>query len=227
MFGSGITRQEDTLAQRLQAALSGTEVTVYNLSLNGLNFAQEVDLLDRWAAEIAPDLVVLIHNPQNDLMPLLPYYVHPRLSLVFMPAMLEWVYALDWWIRHHPLSEVPGRLDRYQDDIARLARLSERFPFDVLFVYLSNRCPPAYHRAPPAISRLFLFANLPTLQEHPDLTFPNDFHPTPAGVERMARDLAPLVSRVLAEGEAWRRKPSRGPLAESFDRDCLRRGGGL
>lgn len=114
---------------------------------------------------------------------MLPYYAHPVLSLVFLPAMLEWIYALDWWIRQHPLSEVPGRL--------------------------------------------FLFANLPTLQDHPDLTFPNDFHPTPAGVDRMARDLAPLVARVLENRDAWRGAPGSGPLSESFRRDCLgRRAGG-
>lgn len=223
VFGSGITRQEDTLARRLQAALGAVGASVFNLSLNGLNVAQEVDLLERHAPAIRPDLVVVVHNPENDLMPVLPYYAHQTLSLVFLPAMLEWVYALDWWIRQHRLSEVPGRLDRFQEDLARLARLADRDGFDVLFAYLSNRCPPAYHRDPPATGRLFLFANLPTLQDHPDLTFPNDFHPTPAGVDRMARDLAPLVARVLAEGDAWRSDPGGGPMAESFERDCLGR----
>lgn len=227
VFGSGITRQEDTLARRLQAALAGTGATVFNLSLNGLNVTQEVDLLEHHVGDIAPDLVVVVHNPQNDLMPMLPYYAHPVLSLVFLPAMLEWIYALDWWIRQHPLSEVPGRLDRFQEDVARLARLADRYNFDILFTYLSNRCPPAYHRDPPATGRLFLFANLPTLQDHPDLTFPNDFHPTPAGVDRMARDLAPLVARVLENRDAWRGAPGSGPLSESFRRDCLgRRAGG-
>lgn len=224
VFGSGITRQEGTLAPRLQAALEGTGAQVFNLSLNGLNFRQEVDLLERHVSTIRPDLVVVVHNPQNDLMPVLPYYLHPTLSLVFMPAMLEWIYALDWWIRQHPLSEVPGRLDWFQEDLARLARLADGQGFDVLFTYLSNRCPPAYHRDPPPTQRLFLFANLPTLQDHPDLTFPNDFHPNPAGVDRMALDLAPLVARVLAEGGAWRGVPGHGSMAESFARDCLGRG---
>ncbi len=226
VFGSGITRQEDTLGPRLQAALEGTGTQVFNLSLNGLNIRQEVDLLERHVPTIRPDLVVVVHNPQNDLMPVLPYYEHPGLALVFMPAMLEWIYALDWWIQRHPLSEVPGRLDWYQQELTRLARLADRQGFDVLFTYLSNRCPPAYHRDPPPTERLFLFASLPTLQEHPGLTFPNDFHPTPAGVDRMARDLAPLVARVLAEGDAWRGVPGRGPMAGSFERDCLGRPGG-
>ncbi len=226
VFGSGITRQEDTLARRLDAALSGTRASVFNLSLNGLNFAQEVTLLERHVEAIRPDLVVVVHNPQNDLMPVLPYYAHPTIAMVFLPAMLEWIYALDWWIRQHPLSEVPGRLERFQEDVARLARLADRHDFDVLFTYLSNRCPPAYHRAPPPTARLFLFANLPTLQDHPGLTFPNDFHPTPAGVDRIARDLAPVVTRVLDGREAWRGLPGRGPVAEAFDRDCLGRAAG-
>lgn len=188
VFGSGIREGRETLTRVTQEILdhgrpSGAEV--YNLSLNGLNFAQQVDLVERHARTIGPNLVVVLHNEENDLMPVLPYYDRPALMAAFPLAFIGYVNALDRFMRGHRLSDGPGALDRMQVQVDRLARLSAEARFGVLFVYLRGNCPPPYHRPPsPETGSAFSFAEL--AEWRAELTFPNDFHPNPTGVRWMA-----------------------------------------
>ncbi|MBL6976116.1 MAG: SGNH/GDSL hydrolase family protein [Deltaproteobacteria bacterium] len=223
VFGSGITRQSETLSPVLDQALKekgDREINVFNLSLNGINYTQEIDLLDRHAQTIQPDLVVMVHNPLNDLMPLLPYYVSPFASVLFLPAMLEYVSALDDWMQGHLLSDTPGSLDRFQADTNRLEDLSHRVGFDVLFAYLGGQCPPHYFRPPEKRRRLFMFTILESLRDGEDLTFENDIHPNPRGVRRLAEYLADPVSRIAVGAENWRTQ-DMDPLTRTFKEGCL------
>lgn len=225
VFGSGITRQTETLTPVLNETLKGRTsrgVTVFNLSLNGINFRQEVAMLERHASRIDPDLVVVVHNPQNDLMPVLPYYESPLASVLFLPAMLEYVAALDDWMQAHRLSDTPGALEGFQEDTNRLEDLSQEAGFDVLFAYLDGRCPPHYFRPPDRRRRLFMYTALPSLMDGEGLTFVDDFHPNPKGVRQLAAYLADPVSRIAVGAETWRTQDT-DPLTRTFEEGCLAR----
>ena len=219
VFGSGIRAQGETLTPVLARQLrdSGLAAEVYNLALLGLNFRQEVDLAERHAPAIHPDLVVVLHNEENDLMPVLPYYAHPHLCALFPLGFITYVNALDRWMLDHRLSAAPAALDELDRSTERLTRLAERAGFDVLVVYLHGACPPHYYRPPAHPTRRFAYARLGDWHERPGLTFPNDFHPTPAGVGWMAERLAPLVRRMREPA------PQGGgePLTEQFERECV------
>jgi hypothetical protein len=197
VFGSGIVENEQTLTYRLRDILTKEgNFVVMNVSMNGLNFEQEVALLEHFAPILKPNLVVLVHNPENDFMPVLPYYAHPLLSMVFVWAMTEYEDAIAYFREYTKLSRLPGVLDAYASTINKLGELAETHDFHCLFVYLWETCPPPYFRAPQKGADRFVFANLPTLLKDSSLRFtPLDFHPNPRGVEAMARDLAPIVLR--------------------------------
>jgi lysophospholipase L1-like esterase len=220
VFGSGIRAQDDTLtpvlARRLRA--SGMPVEVNNLSLLGLNFRQEVDLLERHAAALSPDLVVVLHNGENDLMPELPYYRHPRLWAAFPLSFITYVNALDRWMRAHPLSDSPAAVEGFKHDTERLARLATRLGFDVLFLSLHDVCPPPYFEPPTPFERRFSYALLGNWDERPGLTFPNDFHPTQDGVQWMAERIEPLVRRMRAAETG----AGEDSLTAEFLRQCVK-----
>jgi lysophospholipase L1-like esterase len=218
VFGSGIRAQEETLTPVLARRLrgSGLPVSVNNLSLLGLNFRQEVDLLERHASTLSPNLVVVMHNEENDLMPELPYYHHLRVSILFPLGFITYVNALDRWMISHRLSAAPAAVAGLRRDTERLARLAARVGFDVLLVYLHGAC--RYFEPPARSERRFEYAGLGDWSERPGLTFPNDSHPTPEGVRWMAERLEPLVRRMRA--------PEAGadaePLTAQFMRQCGR-----
>ena len=198
VFGSGIVENEQTLTYRLRDILKKEgNFAVMNVSMNGLNFRQEVALLEHFAPILKPNLVVLVHNPENDLMPVLPYFVHPLLSIVFVGAMIEYEDAIAYFREYTKLSQLPGFLDAYSTDITKLGELAEKHNFFCLFVYLWDICPPPYFVLPKKGSERFVFANLPTLLKDTSLRFsPLDFHPNVRGVEAIARDLAPMIVRI-------------------------------
>ncbi len=224
-FGSGIREQAKTLTARLERALAADGRVpwpqVFNVSLNGLNFTQQVDLLAAFVGDVNPDLVVVVHNEQNDLMPPLPYYSHPRLFAALPLAFVTYVNALDRYMGSHLLSDSPGRVSRFQQDSERLARLGDERSFDVLFTYLVRRCPPAYYTRTKGRARLFAYSTVGQWPPGPELTFPNDFHPNEEGVVWIAERLAPRVRRIADEGATWR---SQGvdPITEEFESGCVR-----
>lgn len=222
VFGSGITQQAQTLTPVLERALERESVSaqVFNVSLNGLNFAQEVDLLGAFVGDVKPDLVVVLHNQENDLMPVLPYYAHPNLLAPFPFAFTSYVNAIDRYLSKNRFSSSAALVDEYHADLDRLAALSEKAGFDVLFVYLHYRCPPRYHRLPRKAPRLFMFTLLGDLAGTPGMTFPNDFHPNPRGVEWMAAQLAPKLDAIVAGREQWRTDGS-DPLTRKYQTECV------
>jgi len=224
VFGSGITNQSDTLTPMVDkelAGLSSRGIGVFNLSLNGLNLHQQVELIDRHAGRIEPDLVVVVHNTENDLMPLLPYYVSPLVAVAFHLGMIEYVGALDAWMLGNRFSDNPVIMSGTKEDAKRLAGLCSQHGFDVLFVYLVMDCPPAYLVPAPDSDRLFMQTWLDTLGSDEGLTFPNDFHPNPRGVRMMARDLAPVLARIIDESDEWRNASAQDPITHRFVRSCL------
>jgi hypothetical protein len=218
VFGSGITEQSETVTRVLDRLLAAQGAEARNLSLNGLNTTQEVALIDAHAGDVDPDLLVVVHNAENDLMPVLPYYEQPRTMMVFPLGFVSFVNAIDRYMQTHELHTAPGALEGLQRDVDRLAAIADSDGFDVLWLYMRADCPLPYHRAPSrGHVRRFAFGTLGRWPEA--LLFPNDFHPNPRGVEVMAERIA---ERVAAFRTSSRDADGDEPVTRTLEAECGR-----
>jgi lysophospholipase L1-like esterase len=213
-FGWGVEADE-TFAALIDAAVP--ELTVYNAAVSGYGTDQQRLLLERLLPEVRPDLVVVVFcwNDLDEIVSPVVYGKHKpwfergpadtggRLVLRGVPVpdpplerwSMAWRAFVKWrWQRADARRSVAREAQwRLALDLVRvMQRLAGEAP---LLVVSDRRRLADLARHEPGIEHFDVreaFAG-----HEREVTFPDDGHWTPAGHERLARALLPLVRQQL------------------------------
>jgi lysophospholipase L1-like esterase len=230
-FGVGIADDRATLTPVLENELyarTGERYAVFNVALSGLDFQQEVDLVERFAADVDPDLVIVVHFEGNDLGPPLPHFINPGVVGWLLPAELIHLNAYDAWLREWQPLRDPAALAAFEAGEQRIARLASARGFDVLFAQVEGRCPPGWGRRVLLPSRVFAYSPIDLKHRQGDDTdgegavtlSDQDPHPNEEGIRRMARRMAKAVLMLRRERSGWIARGGVDGLTAEYERAC-------
>ena len=219
VFGTGVPNQKNILARVLEKKLNANNFTnkdfyVYSLAQMGLNTKMEAAMLRGWISEITPDLVILYHNQNNDLMPKFPYYRNHFFFLAFPLSAISYFNALDRYPKK--FSSTKGVLEKYNDSIEQIHSTIKKYQAKIIVNYLHKYCPLFFHHIPNNSREEMAFAYLGDWDEEKNLTFENDFHPTEKGVRWMANKTYSQLKKVFI-----RNKVTVLDIQKEFDDECV------
>jgi len=219
VFGAGIYDQKDILARVLERKLNSENFSnkpfyVFNLSQIGLNTQMEALMLKNWIKEIKPDLVIMYHNQENDLMPKFPYYSNMFLFSVFPLSPIGYFNALDRYPKF--FSKTPGVLEVQSKSIALIHSVVKRNKSKIIVNYLHKHCPLNFHHVPQNSHGEMSFSYLGDWDEEIGLTFRNDFHPTKKGVNWMAQKTYSQLKKTIINNEI-----NISVIRKIFDDECV------